>query len=162
MAWTTPGTATAGEVLTAAFWNEQVRDNSNFLYTPPMVRCKNSTGQSLTSGANRLLTFDSEDFDTDSMHSTATNTGRITFNTAGIYIVSLFVALTGSVNCNVWIEFSGTRIATTNPNSSGSGYNTQTLYKFAANDYIEAYVFPANNATTDTSTAFSAAWIGKN
>lgn len=28
MAWTTPGTATAGEVLTAAFWNEQVRDNS--------------------------------------------------------------------------------------------------------------------------------------
>jgi hypothetical protein len=27
MAWTTPGTATAGEVLTAAFWNEQVRDN---------------------------------------------------------------------------------------------------------------------------------------
>ena len=26
MAWTTPGTATAGNVLTAAFWNEQVRD----------------------------------------------------------------------------------------------------------------------------------------
>ena len=28
MAWTTPGTATAGEVLTAAFWNANVRDNS--------------------------------------------------------------------------------------------------------------------------------------
>lgn len=28
MAWTTPGTAVAGDVLTAAFWNEQVRDNS--------------------------------------------------------------------------------------------------------------------------------------
>ena len=27
MAWTTPGTATAGSVLTAAFWNTQVRDN---------------------------------------------------------------------------------------------------------------------------------------
>ena len=27
MAWTTPGTAVAGEVLEAAFWNEQVRDN---------------------------------------------------------------------------------------------------------------------------------------
>jgi hypothetical protein len=27
MAFTTPGTAVAGEVLTAAFWNEQVRDN---------------------------------------------------------------------------------------------------------------------------------------
>ncbi len=31
MAWTTPGTATAGEVLTAAFWNQQVRDNSLML-----------------------------------------------------------------------------------------------------------------------------------
>ena len=29
MAWTTPGTATAGEVLTAAFWNANVRDNFN-------------------------------------------------------------------------------------------------------------------------------------
>jgi len=27
MAFTTPGTAVAGSVLTAAFWNEQVRDN---------------------------------------------------------------------------------------------------------------------------------------
>jgi hypothetical protein len=32
MAFTTPGTAVAGEVLTAAFWNEQVRDNTDALY----------------------------------------------------------------------------------------------------------------------------------
>jgi len=31
MAWTTPGTATAGEVLTAAFWNANVRDNLDVL-----------------------------------------------------------------------------------------------------------------------------------
>lgn len=31
MPWTTPGTATAGEVLTAAFWNTQVRDNLDAL-----------------------------------------------------------------------------------------------------------------------------------
>jgi hypothetical protein len=31
MAWTTPGTATAGEVLTAAFWNTNVRDNLDVL-----------------------------------------------------------------------------------------------------------------------------------
>lgn len=28
MSWTTPGTAVAGAVLSSAFWNEQVRDNS--------------------------------------------------------------------------------------------------------------------------------------
>lgn len=33
MAWTTPGTATAGNVLTAAFWNTNVRDNLNDLDT---------------------------------------------------------------------------------------------------------------------------------
>jgi hypothetical protein len=33
MAWTTPGTATAGEVLTASFWNTQVRDNLNDIDT---------------------------------------------------------------------------------------------------------------------------------
>jgi len=33
MAWTNPATATAGSTaLTAAFWNEQVRDNTNELY----------------------------------------------------------------------------------------------------------------------------------
>lgn len=31
MAWTTPGTATAGDVLTAAYWNVNVRDNMNAL-----------------------------------------------------------------------------------------------------------------------------------
>lgn len=31
MPWTTPGTAVAGDVLTAAFWNSNVRDNLNTL-----------------------------------------------------------------------------------------------------------------------------------
>jgi hypothetical protein len=46
MAWTTPGTAVAGEVLTAAFWNEQVRDNALFLYDfrNRYVRAKRTAG----------------------------------------------------------------------------------------------------------------------
>ncbi len=32
MAFTTPGTAVAGDVLTAAFWNSNVRDNTDALY----------------------------------------------------------------------------------------------------------------------------------
>lgn len=31
MAWTTPSTVVAGQTLSAAFWNEQVRDNSDYL-----------------------------------------------------------------------------------------------------------------------------------
>jgi hypothetical protein len=34
MAWTTPSTVVAGQTLSAAFWNEQVRDNLNELSEP--------------------------------------------------------------------------------------------------------------------------------
>jgi len=37
-----------------------------------------SAEQSLTNNTNTILTFDSEDFDTDAFHSTSSNTGRIT------------------------------------------------------------------------------------
>ena len=49
MAWTTPGTATAGEVLTAAFWNTNVRDNSNAL--PRGVLGKASLATAFTTSA---------------------------------------------------------------------------------------------------------------
>lgn len=31
MAWTSPATVTTGQLMTAAFWNQQVRDNMSFL-----------------------------------------------------------------------------------------------------------------------------------
>ena len=61
MAWTTPGTATAGEVLTAAFWNTNVRDNLNALgnifgaattYTPSLTA--STTNPTLGSGGSFL------------------------------------------------------------------------------------------------------------
>jgi hypothetical protein len=53
MAFTTPGTAVAGEVLTAAFWNEQVRDQFDELapffsawtdYTPTISNVTQGNG----------------------------------------------------------------------------------------------------------------------
>jgi hypothetical protein len=56
MAWTTPGTATAGEVLTAAFWNENVRDNFNALNTVGFLMGSASSTQ--TGSANTDMTYD--------------------------------------------------------------------------------------------------------
>lgn len=50
-------------------------------------RLKNSGTQSVLAGATTALTFDQEDYDTDTMHDTGSNTTRITFTTAGKYIV---------------------------------------------------------------------------
>jgi len=53
MAFTTPGTAVAGSVLTSAFWNTNVRDNTNDLrsYQNRYARFKRSAG-SLTLNSN--------------------------------------------------------------------------------------------------------------
>ena len=42
-------------------------------------------------GGTTLLTFDTEAFDTDTMHSTSSNTGRITINTSGTYMIDMNV-----------------------------------------------------------------------
>jgi hypothetical protein len=56
MAWTTPGTAVAGEVLTAAFWNEQVRDNIAELNDHTLLIGSATTAQS--SVVNTDVTYD--------------------------------------------------------------------------------------------------------
>lgn len=48
MAWTTPGTAVAGDVLTAAFWNSNVRDNLAVLRAISNVQSATSTDASYT------------------------------------------------------------------------------------------------------------------
>lgn len=68
MPWTTPGTATAGDVLTAAFWNTQVRDNMIELapfsaawtsYTPTFsgVTVGNGTNSSAYVKVGKLVCF---------------------------------------------------------------------------------------------------------
>jgi hypothetical protein len=56
MAWTTPGTATAGEVLTAAFWNANVRDNFNAINTVGFLMGSANSAQTGSAGAD--MTYD--------------------------------------------------------------------------------------------------------
>ena len=58
--------------------------------TPTFVGCSltKSAAQSIASGTETIVTYDTEVFDTDGFHSTVTNTGRITIPTgkAGKYL----------------------------------------------------------------------------
>lgn len=47
MAWTTPGTAVAGQVLTANFWNAQVRDQFNSLIASEYVQISGGSAVSV-------------------------------------------------------------------------------------------------------------------
>ena len=84
-------TIAAGEVLTAAVV-QQINDNGEFLIDPPACSIKETTAQSLADNTSTAMTSNEENFDNDSMHSTVTNTSRITIQTAGRYLISATVA----------------------------------------------------------------------
>ena len=54
MPWTTPATVIAGQLMTAAFWNTHVRDNSAFLYLSAPRAAEYDNG---TSGTAKTLDF---------------------------------------------------------------------------------------------------------
>jgi hypothetical protein len=78
-------TYVAGSVLTAASLNTNVRDPGIFFLSTPVCELRQTSAQSLTNGVPAAILFDTEDIDTDGMHSTASNTSRVTAVTAGRY-----------------------------------------------------------------------------
>jgi hypothetical protein len=74
-----------GGVAPAA-WGDQVRDNFEAHEDPPVCSVSASVAQTVTSGSATALTADVENFDNDAMHSTVTNTSRITIQTEGRYL----------------------------------------------------------------------------
>lgn len=78
----------AGEVVTAAYFNANVRDAGNFWLSVPTFEGRQTVTQSLTSGVDAALTYDTEDLDNDNGHSTVTNTDRYTPVTVGRFQVS--------------------------------------------------------------------------
>ena len=92
--YTAVPSVTAGDVYTASAYNTYTATNVSNLIVPPGVKANQSSLQSLTTSGTVVLAFDGSDtFDTDSMHDPATNNTRLTFNTAGVYVVTLRLAL---------------------------------------------------------------------
>jgi len=80
-----------------AAWGDQTRDNFEFLIDPPACSVKGSSAQSINNGTTTSLNAGTETFDNDSMHSTVTNTSRITIQTAGRYLVFALVRYAANV-----------------------------------------------------------------
>ena len=172
MAYSTPRTWVAGEYVTAAELNANVRDDISFLGNPPACRVFNSGSQSIAHNTETALTFDSERFDTDTMHSTVSLTNRVTINTAGLYLVTgtFQFALNGTgerrailkVNATTYIGFGQTAANLV----VGSGLTIASVWKFAVADYVELRVQQTSggalniDALAAYSPEFTATWIG--
>lgn len=145
MGWTTPPTAVSGGGLGSASFNAGVRDNLLFLTNPPTCDLYLSAAQNAASGTSYAsVAFDTEAADTDTMHSTSSNTSRITATTAGLYLVTGTVAFAANAT-----GYRGARIAkngstdvtrTQSPATAAATahwLNIAALVRLAAGDYVE-------------------------
>lgn len=78
-------TWTAGEVVTAAFMNLNIRDVCAWLLSPAICQVRQIVSQSLATGTPAAITMTAEDSDTTGMHSTVSNTSRLTAVYPGVY-----------------------------------------------------------------------------
>lgn len=101
--------------------------------------------------------FAAENFDTDTMHDNVTNNTRITFKTAGKYLVGGNVGVTASAVAGARIRVDGTTVIASNRQGNGGnpeGVSVQTIYEFTAGQYIEiqGYAGSSQNTTGDATT----------
>lgn len=152
MAYSAPRTWTPGEYPTAAQLNQDLRDNVSFLANPPKCRAYHSTTQSLTTATLTALAFNSERWNTDTMHNTVTNNSRLTCKTAGLYRITAHVQFatnaTGErtvhlrVNGLVFIASQG---GAPNPTAgNATNITVSDEYPLAVNDYVEVLAFQAS------------------
>ena len=160
MAYSDPSTRATDDVVTAAIWNQDVVANPEFLHDPPTCRVYNSAAISISDGVVTALTFNSERYDTDTMHSTVTNTSRITATTAGKYLITATIgfAANNTGRRQVTIRLNGTTYIAVDARATvGNGQVTEvsiaTVYALAAADYAEVTVFQDTGGSLNVSAA---------
>ena len=150
------GIGTAGQVLkvnsgaTAPEWGAASS-------TPTFVGCSlydSNATQSIATGTDTIVTFNSEFFDTDGFHSTSTNTGRITIPSGkgGKYLFiasALFLNLASGKearfykNGNQLLSYGWTSA------SGVAGTSISAIIDLVATDYIEFRVVQGSGGNAD-------------
>ena len=85
MPWVPPTTVTNGTQVSETIWNQQIRDNLNFLHSPPMIIAARSVNQNIGPGANTLIDFDTQVF--DNVNGFTPTSTTLTTNQTGYYSI---------------------------------------------------------------------------
>jgi len=147
-------TRNAGDTIQGAHVND-LQDEVNAIestFVNGQARCQvyNSNTQSINDNSFTAITFDSEDHDTGAMHSTATNTSRLTVpaNAGGAYLVcgGTRFAANGTGTRVVRIVKNGATQVSTGTAVPGNAsvdvvIATSCLVVLAAGDYVELQAY---------------------
>lgn len=157
-----------------AAWGDAVRDDLEWLArNRPHCRVYNSAAILIPNNTLTALTFDSERFDVGAMHSTVSNTGRLTVPAGGDGIIRVaasieFAATAGGGYRQLVLRVNGTTTIDSDAKDasslSGVQLNVDALWAFVAGDYVEACVLHTFGSAINVSAAasyspeFSAMW----
>lgn len=184
VAWSGRGSATNPLVpslrLDPAADNQLVISGGLLAVTParfltvPRVRLRHSVAQTITTGVFTVLAFDTEVYDTDGMHSTVTNTSRITIVTPGLYSFGGSIEYASNATGNyrsLWIQRNGveteTRFVTQPAQDTSATYLSASQRSFFdAGEYLEMFAQQDSggnlnvNAVNEASPIFYATFRG--
>jgi hypothetical protein len=168
----TTHTVAVGDKITAADENTYVRDATAFQIAPPRLFVyQGTTGTTAgTSGTAALMLWDSEQWDTDSMHSTSTNTSRLNVVTSGLYDVKASVFWAANAT--------GFRELEIRKNSAGAVGSGTGIFKFrvpatatlggwvggsgevslVAGDYLECFALQTSGGSLATTVGAQFTW----
>jgi hypothetical protein len=173
----TPYDAVALHKLSAAELDAGIKACLDWLQDGyPRVHAWDGAGVTLVNGTSTLLTLNSETYDTDNMHDTATFNSRIVCNTAGLFefdwLISVPAVAYTNLDLNIRLNAAGSSAGgsslRTQPYSDGTRGVTTIAFRFCrfmnSGDYVEAFVNQssgANRVTSATSlgTRCQARWL---
>lgn len=155
-----PYTAVAGAKASASAFNTGVKDVLNFLLNKPRCGVFQNTGGA-TSPGGTVQNYDAELYDSDNMHSTVSNTSRITINTPGRYSISAYanLAVVSQTTYTIQVRVNGSNILRTMPyglaGGSPAAAQLHLNWLFVAGDYYEVLVGTNGSVTTSVNGLFA-------
>ena len=174
MAYTVPTTQSSGNVIGASDWNTDLVENIKHLADPPRVSTYRNADQTITTATETIPLFNAETYDTDTMHSTSSNQGRLVAATAGLYVCTLKVffaaATTGYRQARIYLNGVGVEVIDEATNDSPSSSTTTALACYVerfldVGEYVEASCYHTRGSnlallgTGDRETTFTARWV---
>ncbi|MBN1122789.1 MAG: hypothetical protein JXJ17_17060 [Anaerolineae bacterium] len=164
MTWSDPESRDIGDLITAAIWNQDVVDNVQYLFDnlPGGKSCwvYNTADISWPTGTDTTMTFNSELWDTDDIHSTISNTDRLTAPQDGLYLVgaSLYFNQPDCFDLKVFKNGS-TQLGVGGRGDAGSSFggSVVTIVDLAEDDYV---VFKGYHTEGTTRLMVASGYIG--
>lgn len=188
MSWVEPSTVTTGTLISAAHWNQDIVDNVAHLGDDhnhfndlgaggggalpfgalggrPSCLLYNSSNPSISANSDVAVAFNSERFDTDTMHDNSSNNSRITCKTAGIYWVwgnPIWAATAENAQgFRAWLRRNGSGAWAASPSVADGKWGDPAtlqppvfvvgeLVRLAVNDYMELMVRHQSDSSART------------